>query len=179
VPHVIYWTNKPQFKARISWTNKIYKEQQTPIDLCTAHPKQQTRIGPVDKNMTLRKHINKTSLLLLYKQLYTQTHHQYRQLISEQYISEHDSKYKLIHNTFNTSPSTRPADQYPTINTTKPVPSWPHLQTVNRTRVLNKNFIVSAEPIVFSGIFYYFNLFIQHRILPTLCFTIYLQRTFI
>jgi len=33
--------------------------------------------------------------------------------------------YQLIHNTFNTSLPTKPADKYPTINTSRPVRSWP------------------------------------------------------
>ena len=34
---------------------------------------------------------------------------------------EHNPTYQLVHNTFNTSILTTPADQYPTTNTTKPV----------------------------------------------------------
>jgi hypothetical protein len=81
--------------------------------------------GPINNTMTLLKHINKASLLLPYEQLYIQTYHQHKQLISEQYIGEHNPIYQLIHNTFNLSLPTRPASQYSTINTTKPVPSWP------------------------------------------------------
>ena len=40
--------------------------------------------------MTLLKHINKTSLLLPYEKLYIQSYHQHKQLISEQYIGEHN-----------------------------------------------------------------------------------------
>ena len=79
--------------------------------------------GPVNNIMSLLKHINKTSLLLPYEQLYIQTYHQHKQLISEQYAGEHNPIYQLIHNTLSTSLPTRPVDQYPTINTTKPVPS--------------------------------------------------------
>ena len=81
--------------------------------------------SPINNTMTLWKHINRTSLLLPYKQLYSQTYHQHKQLISEQYIGEHYLIYQLIHNTFNTSLPTPPADKYPSINTTKPVRSWP------------------------------------------------------
>ena len=80
--------------------------------------------GPISNTMALLKHNNKTSLLLPYKQLYIQSYHQHMQLISEQYIGEHDPIYHLIHNTFNTSLPTRPTKQYPTINTTKSVSSW-------------------------------------------------------
>ena len=59
--------------------------------------------------MTLLKQINKASLLLRYEQLRIQTYHQHMQLISEQYICEHNPIYQLIHNTLNTSPPTRPA----------------------------------------------------------------------
>ena len=78
----------------------------------------------INNTMTLLKHTNKISLLLPYEQLYIQTYHQHKQLNSEQYIGEHNPIYQPIHNTFNTSLPTRPADQYPTSNTTKPVPSW-------------------------------------------------------
>jgi hypothetical protein len=79
--------------------------------------------GPIINTKTLLQHINKTSLLLPNEQLYVQTHHQHKQLISEQYTGEHNPIYQLIYKTFNTSLPTRPADQYPTINTKKPVPS--------------------------------------------------------
>jgi len=79
---------------------------------------------PINNTMTLLKHINKTSLLLPYEQLYTQTYHQHKQFISEQYIGERNPIYQLIHNTFHTSLPTRPANKYPTNNTTKPVLSW-------------------------------------------------------
>jgi len=52
-----------------------------------------------NNTMTLLKHINKTSLLLPYEQLYVQSYHQHKQLISEQYIGEHNPIYQLIHNT--------------------------------------------------------------------------------
>jgi hypothetical protein len=45
--------------------------------------------GPINNTMTLLKHINKTSLLP-YEQLYIQSYHQHKQLISEQYIGEHN-----------------------------------------------------------------------------------------
>ena len=79
--------------------------------------------SPIKNTMTLLKHINQTSLLLPYEQLYIQTYHQHKQLISEQYIGEHNPIYQLIHNTFHMSFTTRPTDQYPTSNTTKSVPS--------------------------------------------------------
>jgi hypothetical protein len=69
----------------------------------------------INNTMTLLKHINKASLLLPYKQLYIQTYHQHKQLISEQYIGEHNPIYQLIQNTFIMSLPTRPADQYPII----------------------------------------------------------------
>jgi len=73
--------------------------------------------------MTLLKHINKTSLLLPYEQLYVQSYHQHKQLISEQYIGEHNPIYQLIHNTYSTLLPMRLTNQHPTSNTTKPVPS--------------------------------------------------------
>ena len=68
--------------------------------------------GAVNDTMTLLKLMNKTSLLLPYEQLYIQTFHQHKQLISEQHIGEQNPVHQLIHNTFNTSLPTRPADQY-------------------------------------------------------------------
>ena len=76
-----------------------------------------------NNTMTLLKHSNKTSLLLPYEQLYVQSYHQHKQLISEQYIGEHNPIYQQIHNSYSTLLPTRPTNQYPTINTTKPVPS--------------------------------------------------------
>jgi phosphoribulokinase len=46
--------------------------------------------SPINNTMTLLKHINKTSVLLPYEQLYIQSYHQHKQLISEQYVSEHN-----------------------------------------------------------------------------------------
>jgi len=80
--------------------------------------------GPINNTMILLKHINKTSLLLPYKQLYIHSYHKHKQLISEQYINEHNPIYQLIHNTFNMSLPMRPTEQ--SINTIKPVPSRPH-----------------------------------------------------
>jgi len=76
-----------------------------------------------NNTMALLKHINKTSLLLPYEQLYIQLYYQHKQLISEQYIGEHNPIYQLIQSTYNMPLPTRPTDQYPTINTTKSVPS--------------------------------------------------------
>jgi hypothetical protein len=63
----------------------------------------------INNTMTLLKHTNKISQLLPHEQLYIQTYHQHRQLISEQYISEHNPIHRPIHNTFNTSLPTRQA----------------------------------------------------------------------
>jgi len=49
--------------------------------------------GPISNTMTLLNHINKTSLLLPYEQLYIQTYHQHKQFILEQYIGEHNPIY--------------------------------------------------------------------------------------
>jgi hypothetical protein len=125
MPDVIYWTNKTQFTTEISKTRKIYITHNEPQSAYAQHIlNNKHEYGPIDNTMTLLKHINKTSLLLPYEQLYIQTYHQHKQLISEQHIGEHNPTYQLIHNTFNTSLLTRLADQYPTSNTTKPVPSW-------------------------------------------------------
>jgi hypothetical protein len=62
--------------------------------------------------MSLLKHINKTTMLLPYEQLYIQTYH-HKQPISEQSTVERNSIYQLIHDTFHTSLPTRPTDQYP------------------------------------------------------------------
>jgi len=81
------------------------------INLCVTHAKchildilnNKHKYGLINNTMTLLKHFNKTSLLLPYEQLYIQTNHQHKQLISEQYIGEQNPIYQLIHNTFNTS----------------------------------------------------------------------------
>jgi len=79
--------------------------------------------GPINNAITLLKHINKTSLLLPYEQLYIEIYHQHKQLISEQCTGEHNPIYLLIHDTFHMSLPTRPTDQYTTSSKTKPVPS--------------------------------------------------------
>jgi hypothetical protein len=79
--------------------------------------------APINNTITLLKHTNKISLLLPHEQLHIQTYHQHKQLISEQYISEHNPIHQPIHKTFNTS-LPRPGDQYCTRNKTKLVPSW-------------------------------------------------------
>jgi hypothetical protein len=107
--------------------------------------------GTINDTMTLLKHINKISLLLPYEKLYIQSHNQHKQLISEQYIGEHNPTYQLIHNTYNTSLLTRPIYQYFIINTTKPVPS--QLASRQSTYIgMHNNFIISAEPIALSEI---------------------------
>jgi hypothetical protein len=104
--------------------------------------------------MTLLKRINKTSLLLPYEQLYIQSNHQHKQLISEQYIGDHNLIYELIHKTFSTSLPTRPTNHFPTISTTKPVPSWPCYQTGKITRYVNKKtFYISRTCCIFWNIF--------------------------
>jgi len=98
-------------KKEISGTNKMYKTQRTPNGLCTAYPKNNQEYGPISNTMTLLKPINKTSLLLPFEQLYIQTHHQHKQLISEQYIGEHNPLHQSIRTIFHTSLPTRPTDQ--------------------------------------------------------------------
>jgi phosphoribulokinase len=63
--------------------------------------------SPINNTMTLLKHINRTSLLLPYEQLYIQIYHQHKQLISEQYIGEHNLIYQFIHNTFTSHETSR------------------------------------------------------------------------
>lgn len=71
------------------------------------------KYGPINNTVCLLKHINKTKVLLPYRQLYIQTHQHHKQLISEQSTGEHIPIYQLLHDTFHTSLATRPADQYP------------------------------------------------------------------
>jgi hypothetical protein len=76
------------------------KTQQTPIGYALHILNNKHVYGAISNAMTLLKHINKTSLLLPYEQLYVQSYHQHKQLISEQCIGEHNAIYQLIHNTF-------------------------------------------------------------------------------
>jgi hypothetical protein len=69
--------------------------------------------------MTQLKHIDKTTLLLPYKQLRIQSYYHHKQLIPEQHTGEHKSIYQLIYNLHNTSHPTTLNDQYFNINTTK------------------------------------------------------------
>ena len=59
--------------------------------------------GTVDDTMTLLKHINRSTLLLPYEQLYIQTYHHQKQLIPEQHKKEHNPMYQLIYDLHNTS----------------------------------------------------------------------------
>ena len=101
---------------------KLFQKMQSAFAMHILNNKHE--YGPINNTMILLKHINKISLLLPYQQLYIQTYHQHKQLMSAQYIGEHNPiyEYQLIHNTFNTSLPMRPANQYSTINTTKLVP---------------------------------------------------------
>jgi hypothetical protein len=81
--------------------------------------KNKNKYGPINNTLTPLKHIDKTTLLLPYEQLYIQSFHHRKQLIPEQYVGEHNSMYQLIYNLHNTSRPTRPTDQYSNINTTK------------------------------------------------------------
>jgi len=69
--------------------------------------------------MTLLKHIDETTLLLPYEQLYIQSYHHHKQLFPEQHIGKHNPIYQLIYNLHNTSRPTRLTDQYSNINPTK------------------------------------------------------------
>ena len=57
------------------------------------HPKQQTRIRSHQRHHDITKHINKTTLLISFEQLYSQSYHHHKQLISEQQIGEHTPTY--------------------------------------------------------------------------------------
>jgi len=69
--------------------------------------------------MTLLKHIDKTTLLLPYEQLYIQLYHHHKQLIPEQHTGKHNSTYQLIYSLHNMSRPTRLTNQYSCINTNK------------------------------------------------------------
>jgi hypothetical protein len=43
------------------------------------------------------KQVNKTKFLILYEQLYIQSHHQHKQLILEQNSGEHNPMYQLVY----------------------------------------------------------------------------------
>jgi hypothetical protein len=59
-------------------------EPQSAFVLHTLKNKQE--YGPINDNMTLLKHINKTTLLVPYEQFYIQSYHHNKQLIPEQHI---------------------------------------------------------------------------------------------
>ena len=67
--------------------------------------------GPINDTMVLLKHINRTTLLIPFEQLYIQTYHHHKQLIPEQHMSEHNPMYLLIHYVHNSSHPSRPTDQ--------------------------------------------------------------------
>jgi hypothetical protein len=68
--------------------------------------------------MILLKHINKTTLLVPFEQLYIQSYHHNERLIPEQHIGEHNPMHQLIHDLNNTSFPSRLTDKYSNISTT-------------------------------------------------------------
>jgi hypothetical protein len=68
---------------------------------------------PIDNTMSLLKHINNTSMLPPYEQIYNQTLQHYKQLIFEQSTGEHNPLYQLIHDTSYTFKLMSTTDQYP------------------------------------------------------------------
>ena len=67
--------------------------------------------GPIKDTMTLMKHIDKTTLLIPYEQLYIQSYQHHKQLIPEQHIIEHNPVFQLICYLHNTSHPTWLTDQ--------------------------------------------------------------------
>jgi uncharacterized protein HemY len=123
MPNIIYWTNKPSLKQRYQEHIRYIRHNELQSAYALHILNNNHEYDPMNSTMTFLKHINKKALLLPYEQLYIQSHHQHKQLSSEQYLGENNPVYQQIRNTINTSLPTRPTDQYPTINTTKPVPS--------------------------------------------------------
>jgi len=62
---------------------KLFQKMQSAFAMHILNNKHE--YGPINNTMILLKHINKISLLLPYQQLYIQTYHQHKQLISKQY----------------------------------------------------------------------------------------------
>jgi hypothetical protein len=119
MPYLVYWTNKPRFKTKIPRTHQIHKAQWTPISICITHLKHKVWIWLYQNTMTLLKHIDKTTPLIPYEQLYIQSYYHHKWLIPEQHISEHNPMYQLIYNLHNMSNPTWLTDQYSNINMTK------------------------------------------------------------
>jgi hypothetical protein len=63
--------------------------------------------------MELLKQFNKTKVLIPYEQLYIQSHHHHRQLISEQYSGEYNPMYQLVYNQQVKLHPTKPPDLHP------------------------------------------------------------------
>ena len=94
----------------------IYSNRQSAYVLHILNNKHE--YDPVSDTMTLLKHINKTTLLIPFEQLYIQSYNHQKQLIPEQHIGEHNPIYQLIHVLHNTSRPTTLTDQYCNINVT-------------------------------------------------------------
>jgi phosphoribulokinase len=60
------------------------------------------KYDPLNNTLTLLKHIDETTLLLPYEQLYIQSYHHHKQLIPEQHTGKHDPIHQLIYNPHNT-----------------------------------------------------------------------------
>jgi hypothetical protein len=63
--------------------------------------------------MELWKQINKTKFLIPYEQLYIQSHHHHKQLITEQNSGEYNPMYQLVYDQQVMPHPTEPPELYP------------------------------------------------------------------
>ena len=84
------------------WWNVTYIKHNNPQSAYALHIlNKKHKYGPINDTMILLKHINKTTLLILFEQLYIQSYHHHKQLIPEQHTGEHNPIYQLIHDLHN------------------------------------------------------------------------------
>jgi hypothetical protein len=117
--YVIHWTDECSLKQRYQENTRHIKHNKPQLAYVLHILHNKHKYGPINNNMTLLKHIDKTTLLLPYEQLYIQSYHYHKQLIPQQHIGEHNPMYQLIYKLHNMSCPTRPTDQCANINTTK------------------------------------------------------------
>jgi hypothetical protein len=110
MPCVLYWTNYRCLKQRYP-EHIIYKYNEPQSAYALYVLINEHEYDPINNTMTLLKHIDKTTLLIPYEQLYIQSYHRHKQLFPERLAGDHNPMYRMIYDRHITSRLTKPSDQ--------------------------------------------------------------------
>ena len=108
---IIHWTDKPSLQQRYKEHTRYIKQNNPQSSYALHILNNKHEYGTIDDTMTSLKHINRSTLLLPYEQLYIQTYHHQKELIPEQHINEHNPMYQLIYDLHHTSLPYKSTDQ--------------------------------------------------------------------